>query len=312
MFNISIREIEYIITVADCGNITRAADKLFISQPALSQAIKRVEQEIGIQIFRRSGGRLRLTDEGKLFVSAGIRINKELRDMENGIQDILLLNGGTLALGIPHHLGAYIVPKALAIFKNRHEKVKILLREASPNTLEGMLKDGSIDFAIMPLPIKDSNIYYRPFLINKMVLAMGKNDPLNAYAYTKYPFSEKRYFDLKNINGATFISGEAGQRIRVASDRICAKSNISVNTSFSSINIETIKRLVSAGLGVTLLPELYLQTESERLGGDINCYYLEPEQDYPWTIVSAYYKTNEPTIAAKCFMDILDEMMILS
>lgn len=308
MFNISIREIDYIVAVAECGNITRAADKLYISQPALSQTIKRIEHEMGVQLFQRFNGRLRLTDEGNCFVSAGIRINKELRDMENHIQDIFLLNGGTLALGIPHHLGAYIIPKALAAFKKQHEKVNILLREASPNTLEKMLKGGQIDLAVMPLPIKDSSICYKPFLINKMVLAMGKNDPLNMYSYAKRLSSGRRYFDLKNADGATFILGEVGQRIRVASDHIISKSGISIKTAFSSVNIETIKRLVGAGLGITLLPELYLYTNSERLGGDINCYCLEPEQDYPWTIVSAYYKTNSLTMASKCFMEILGEM----
>lgn len=310
MFNISIREIEYIITVAECGNITRAADKLFISQPALSQTIKRIENELGIQLFQRFRSRLTLTDEGKCFVSTGIRINKELRDMENHIQDISFLNGGTLALGIPHHLGAYIVPKALAVFKQQHEKVDILLREASPNTLEEMLKNGMIDLAIMPLPIKDSNICYKPFLIDKMVLVMGKNDPLNVYAYTKSISCNRRYFDLKNADGATFILGELGQRIRIASDHIISKSKISAKMSFSSINVETIKRLVGAGLGLTLLPELYFRTSSERLGGDINCYNLEPEQDYPWTIVAAYYKTSALTVAARCFMDILDEVLV--
>ncbi len=78
--------------------------------------------------------------------------------------------------------------------------------------------------------------------------------------------------------------------------------------SYSSINVETIKRLVGAGLGVTLLPELYFTTDAERLGGNINCYNLEPEQDYPWTIVAAYYKTSSLTVAAKCFMDILDQV----
>lgn len=115
---------------------------------------------------------------------------------------------------------------------------------------------------------------------------------------------------MKNADGATFILGELGQRIRIASDHIISKSKISAKMSFSSINVETIKRLVGAGLGLTLLPELYFRTSSERLGGDINCYNLEPEQDYPWTIVAAYYKTSALTVAARCFMDILDEVLV--
>ena len=303
MLNISIREFEYIITVSQVQSITLAAEKLFISQPALSQAIKRIESELGVQLFRRINGRMKLTDEGRLFVSAGIRINKELRDMTNQMQDISALDGGTLVLGIPHHLGAYIVPEGLAAYQKKYPKISVKLYEAAPSELEKMLSSGHVDLAIIPLPIRNPSICYETFIINKMVLAMNHTNELNQYGYQKPGNPDKMFFNLKKANGASFILAEHGQRIRTASDTVLHHAQISFAEPYSSINVETIKRLVSANLGITLLPELYFVSDNSNSA--VNYYYLEPEQDYPWTIVCAYHSNENLTKAAKTFINVL-------
>lgn len=304
MQNISFLELEYITTVAQTQNITRAADRLFISQPALSQAIKRVENELGIRIFDRSGGRMKLTDEGQCVISAAIRIQKELRDMENQVQNVSDLKSGTLALGVPHHLGAYIAPQAMAAYHKRYPGIVIKLFEAAPQDLEKMLTSGHVDVAVIPLPLHDPKICYEPFMIDHMVLAMHSRHELNGLAYQKRG-SGKKYFNLKDAEHAPFIMAEQGRRIRVASDAVLHKAGIHPEEAYQSVNVEMIKRLVAVGLGVTLLPEFYYASALKE--ESTNYYYLEPEQDYPWTIACAYVGSRNLTKAARGLIDLLTQ-----
>ncbi|MFA6505717.1 MAG: LysR family transcriptional regulator, partial [Treponemataceae bacterium] len=102
--NLSLREIEYVLTVAAEENITRASEKLYIAQPSLSQAIKKIEDEIGHPLFTRVKNKIKLTEEGRLFVESGQQINKTVRDLENKLNALSQNNCGHLALGMPFHL----------------------------------------------------------------------------------------------------------------------------------------------------------------------------------------------------------------
>jgi DNA-binding transcriptional LysR family regulator len=301
--NLSLREIEYVLTVAAEENITRAAEKLYIAQPSLSQAIKKIEDEIGHPLFTRVRNRIKLTEEGQLFVEAGQHINKTVRDLENKLHGLSQIDFGHLSIGMPLHLGAFVIPKALSIYKKRFPNVDIELHENTSSELENMIVNGTVDLAIMPLPFGNPNICFQPLLSSRMVLIMAKDNPLNAFAYDAGLGEKYQYFNLKKAANEPFIIGNRGQRIRSVTELIFKKAAISPRIALYSKNIETIKNIAATGVGLAIIPEQYLKQEDEKLPA--NVYYLNGDQDYSWTIAAAFANSSYLSPAANQFIQVL-------
>lgn len=304
--NLSLREIDYILTVAAEENITRASEKLFIAQPSLSQAIKKIEDEVGFPLFTRVKNRIKLTEEGEIFVEAGNQIKKTVRDLQNKLHEHEQLSFGHLAVGIPYHLGgAFLIPDVLAIFRKKYPNVRIDLHENTSTELEHMIINGSVDIAILALPLNNPGIHYEPFITSRMMLVMAKDNPLCTQAYGKGVGEQYLYFDLRNAAKEPFIIGKLGQRSRSVTELIFRKACISPRIVLYSKNIDTMKKMAAAGLGLAIVPEQYLKCDKCR--ATANFYYLDGSQDYSWSIAVAFSNSAYLSPAAKQFIEILQK-----
>ena len=303
--NISLREITYILTIAEEGNITKAAAKLFIAQPSLSQAVKKIENDLGTPLFSRVKGGLTLTEAGRYFVEAGRRIDGIAAELQSNIMDLSSLQGGSLRLGTPYHLGAYILPGLLTEFRKYYPLVNVTLQEASSDKLETLICDGSIDAALMPLPIKQNCIKYHPFFKSRMVLVMAKDSPYNRFAYCGDPKDKLQWFDLTNAADAPFLIGVKGQRIRTVTEIVFQRAGILPNIVMRSQNVETIRRIAAVGYGLAIMPEHYIINTDQSIPA--NYYYLPPQQDYEWTIVLAYYEHGILPRTVSSLIEIMDQ-----
>ncbi len=303
-WNISLREIEYIITIAAEGSITKAAQKLFIAQPSLSQAVQKIEQLMGVKLFARVKSKIVLTYEGERFVEAGMKATKIFRDLENEINDIACHNRGRIILGMPFLLGSFIFPSLGAAYHNRFPYVDLQLVEGTSSELETMIINGLVDLAIIPLPIKDPSIAYHTVFTSRMVLQVPCSHRLNQYAYQK-PGERFKYIDIRLADGEPFLLGCQGQRIRRVNELIFQKAHITPKVAFTSKSSQTLQRIAATGMGLTVVPEHYLSQF-----GSIDCvnyYYLEDEFDYKWTIVAAYYSGSYLSTAIQEFLKMLDD-----
>jgi len=306
-WNLNLREIEYIVTIAAEGNITRAAQKLFIAQPSLSQAVKKIEQQIGAKLFIRVKNKIKLTYEGERFVEAGIKCAKIFRDLENEINDIANLNGGRIVVGVPFLLGSFIFPQLDLCYRSRFPGVKIQLLEGTSRELESMILNGLVDLAILPLPIRDPNVEYRTIFTSRMVVQVPNGHRLNQCCYEKPGKTERfRYIDIRIADGESFLLGQEGQRIRQVSELIFQKAHIKPQIAFTSKSISTIQRISATGMGLAIMPEHYIDQLTPIQ--NVNYYYLEEEYDYQWTIVVAYYKGGYLSSAVQEFLHVLDEV----
>ena len=302
--NVSLREIEYILAIVEEGTITKAASRLYIAQPSLSQAIKKVENELGVALFTRVKGGISLTEAGKVFVESGRRIIGIAKEAEAGIGDLASLRTGFLNLGTPYHLGAYVVPDLLSVFRLRYPGIRVTLHEATSDDLEQLILDGRIHAAVMPLPFRHAGIDCHPFFRSRMVLVMSRDHPLNQLAYCGSPVDRLLWFDLRKAADAPFLIGMKGQRIRQVTEIVFQKAGISPEIAMRSQNVETLRRIAAAGYGLTIMPEHYLHGFDQTLPASY--YYLPPEQDFAWTIVLAYYHQSELSLPVQKLIDIMD------
>lgn len=303
--NLNVREIEYILTIAGEGSVTKAAQRLFIAQPSLSQVLKRVETELGVSLFNRVKGRLKLTPEGEVFVSSGKEIMEIIRKLDEKFSVLSNAESGKLTVGVPYLLGTLVATCILPVYRERFPQIELQLVESSSTELEQLLMEGAIDICVIPLPFKFNAFPYRMFLKSRMVLLASKNNDIRERSYRKASGDRFSYVDITSLDGEPFIIGHQGQRIRTINEAIFKKARITPRIVMTSRNQETIKRMVANDVGYTFIPEHYLEIFGSF--DYLDCYYLEPDVDFPWKVVVAYYDESHISTAMRHFLDITDD-----
>jgi DNA-binding transcriptional LysR family regulator len=304
--NLSLREIGYVLTISEEGNITRAARKLFVAQPSLSQALKKIEDELGARLFVRSQNRMTLTREGELFVEAGGRILQTFDQMKSNIEQSIRHENRVMRLGAPPFLGSFLFPQIMSMLQIRNMEVEVQLTESSSLDLENKLIQGEIELAILPTPLINEGFCIHIFHTSRMILLVSVDDPLNQSAYRKGEDGDYPYLDIRLAEKRDFLVGKPGQRVRYINEIIFQKAQMSPNMVFCSQSIETIKRISATGAGIAIIPEYYL----EKLGAvsAVNCYNLEPEYSYEWALATVCRNIDNLSAPARQIFQIVHEL----
>lgn len=282
MFN--HKDLIYIITVAETGNITRAARKLFISQPSLSQTIQKIEDTLGQILFVRHRSGVELTDAGRQYYEMAIQVLNMYRDMENEILDAENLKKGSIRIGCSSHMGSVVFPAILPDFIFDYPNIDIKIKEDSSNIIESKLYSYELDLAIMhynPLKKSDSLDYYD--LTKDNFIIIGKKNGI----LSKIIFREDglNYINLKDVKDEDFILLPKGRGIREIADLIADSSGVSLKIKLESINFMTNIGIARTGAALSIVPFHYF-----------NIYGVEKE-DLDWAYIKNPYSYWNTCIA---------------
>jgi DNA-binding transcriptional LysR family regulator len=303
------RELLYIKTIADEKSISKAAEKLFLSQPSLSKCISSVETALGTKLFKRTNTGLIPTYAGERYYKIATEILKIYNDFEIEVSDINNLKKGRITIGLTTHLATLVLPVVLPAFKERCPNMEIFIVERNSTELEGALMSGQIDFAVMHMSYSDetsnnSNIKFHPLFKDPFLLATKKGHPLGRYAESieGYPYPK---IDLELFANEPFIMISQKQRIGQVSQLIFEKSKINPVVALTIKNFETARRLACQGMGVTFTPLQYSQIFTTDYPVD---YYCIDEKYSPyWTLCIAFEKSAYISKAAKLFISMVSE-----
>lgn len=301
------KELFYVITVADEKNISRAAKKLYMAQPSLSQSIQRIEEKLGTALFNRSLNGLTLTFAGERYYHMATEILKRYEDFEMEISDINNLKIGKIHVGITNHLGTLTLAKVLPQYKEICPNIEIYIHEENSVRLEQMLLSSKIDFAVMHAPkiLKESQITYDILNRDPFVIAISPKHPLLEKAEEKsgYPFP---VLDLHFLKDEPFLMLHKEQRIRQITDAILARANIhQPKTVMTLRNFETAQLLAAQGIGVTLIPLQYTQIPNAEHKPALLC--IDDEYDASWNLCIASVKNSFLTKADLLFIRIVKD-----
>lgn len=257
------RELQYVKTVTEEKSISRAAKKLFITQPSLSQSIQKIENSLDTRLFNRTPEGLVATYAGERYYQVACKILKIYDDFESEIKDINSMKKGQISIGITNHLGNIILPKILPEFKEQCPYVTLTIYEGTTDSQEVKLLSGELDFAILHAPKKVTSpqLNYEILGNDPFIIAIDQNNPLIKSAkimegYT-YPV-----LDLKLLKNEKFIMLHEDQRIRHVADSILAKAKIIPEIILTLKNYETAQSMAGKGIGITLLPQDYARLTS--------------------------------------------------
>ncbi len=242
----------YIRTIAQCGSITAAAKKLFVSQPSLSQMLRQIEQEAGLPLFDRSVTPLRLSYAGEKYLQAAERILTATEELENQLREIKHENAGRLRLGISVTRGMQVLPKVVPIFSQMYPNVALELTESGSGNLEKLLQEGQIDLALAALESTSVNMVYE--LIEQEVIGIlaGKDTALARRFPSGTPVA------LTDAQGDSFVILSSGHSSRIIQDKVFRRNGMNPHILLETDSLEVGRRVAVEAGACMLLPNIYI------------------------------------------------------
>ena len=301
------RELLYIKAIAETKSISKAAKKLFIAQPSLSQALQKIEENIGTKLFVRNHDGMKLTLAGEKYYLTAIEILNIYNDFKNEVTYINDLKRGRITIGITNFLGTYLLPKLLPQFTQRYPGIEVYIREESSTVLENSLAEATIDFAIMhyhPFSEKkfiDYDLLYR----DPILLATQRDHLLSKHAFLKGNKDAYPTINIQWFRDEKFILMDKGKRIRQISDNIFHEAGIKPNICLSLKNFETARRLASTGYGIAFVPMEYTKVFKGQYETDY--YFIEGIENAYWDTCIATRKDMYLSKIAQVFIQTIHE-----
>jgi len=256
MLNFTLRQLQVFEKVASHLNYSRAAEELYLSQPAVSMQIKQLEGHIGLPLFEQMGKKIFLTEAGRELFHYSRSIAQQLAEMKAVFNEMKGLGHGKLTLSVVNTAN-YFTPRLLAKFCRRHPDINVILQVANRAAVLKQLADNSTDLAIMGQPPDGLDISAEPFLDNPLVVIAAPDHPLAKLKRVKFA----------RLAQETFLSREPGSGTRSAMERVFAEHQIQPRISMEMETNEAIKQAVQAGMGLGILSlhSIELELETKRL-----------------------------------------------
>jgi DNA-binding transcriptional LysR family regulator len=256
MFHFTLRQLQVFEKVANHLNYSRAAEELYLSQPAVSMQIKQLEGHIGLPLFEQMGKKIFLTEAGRELFHYARSIAQQLSEMEAVFDEMKGLGQGKLTLSVVNTAN-YFTPQLLAKFCQRHPNINVILQVANRDAVLKQLADNSTDLAIMGQPPDGLDISAESFLENPLVVIAPPGHPLAKFKRVKFA----------RLAEETFLSREQGSGTRSAMERVFEQHKIQPHISMEMETNEAIKQAVQAGMGLGILSlhSIDLELETGRL-----------------------------------------------
>lgn len=301
--------LEYFITVAEEMNITRAAERLCISQQALSNHIRHLENELNTTLFIRSPS-LSLTYSGKCLLRAALNILDIHSQLNKQIDDINNDRGGELRIGISYTRGQSLLPKILTEYMKKHPRVEVSLVEKNSSELEDELARGTIDILFGFSPFMLRSIESVPIMKEHLYLIVPKVF-MHQLFHEQYLTIQETFMQNVNIEAfkdMPFILLNKGNRIRALVDTIFRTHNITPHIIFETENTQTACCLAAEGLGITFYPEMFLKSKyTAGIPSDLaDCFPLH-DKDTTVTLSIGYHSDRYLSKPAQDFIRLCQE-----
>jgi LysR family transcriptional regulator, hydrogen peroxide-inducible genes activator len=244
--DIKLKDLRYLVAVADMRHFGRAAEKCFVSQPTLSAQLKKLEDYLGVQLIERQPKNVSLTEAGEQIVSRARRMleaSEEVVTLARAHRDPL---AGRLRVALLPTIGPYLLPRVSQPIRKGLPRLELRLYEYQTEQILGRLESGDIDLGVLALPIDADGFETRELFTEPFVVAMPDQHRL----------SRRDQVKIDDLNGETLLLLEDGHCLRDQALEVCSRIDLHEKQDFRATSLETLRQMVATGAGITLLPEL--------------------------------------------------------
>jgi LysR family hydrogen peroxide-inducible transcriptional activator len=246
MSDLKLKDLRYLVALADTRHFGRAAARCFVSQPTLSAQLRKLERYLGVDLVERQPRRIKLTETGERVVVHARRIlaeSDEIVSVARRNRDPL---AGKLKVALIPTIGPYLLPKIAPVIRRALPRLQMLLYEFRTDMLLERLNSGEIDLGILALPVDLDGLEMRHLFDEPFMLAVPSQHRLAA----------RNSVGPQDLKGETLLLLEDGHCLRDQALEVCSRIDVRESQDFRATSLETLRQMVAAGLGITLLPEM--------------------------------------------------------
>src|SRR6202171_3957564 len=247
-----LHQLRYFCAVAETNSFSRAAEQSHVSQPSLSQQIMKLEDELGARLIDRLGRSVRLTELGKTFLPRARAVLRELEAAKGDVVEQKESVGGSITVGVIPTVAPYLLPLQLSSFSRKYPQAQLtVVEEITPILLE-RLRAGSIDVAVLALPIRGHEFETFPLLTERLFAALPKT----------HKYAKSSSLSLKELRPEPFLLLRDGHCFRDTAVAACDRARLHPQIVFESGQFSSILSMVGAGMGVSIVPEMAIDKKS--------------------------------------------------
>jgi DNA-binding transcriptional LysR family regulator len=284
----NLKRLEYFCQLATLGNFTRAAHKVGIAQPALTVAIQKLEQEVGLKLINRADKHSLLTAEGEVMYKLATQLLSQAKQVELELEELKDLERGTIRFGASAMMGSYYFPKILTEFKQKYPKIKIHLVDQGTAALERMLLNSELDLALVRGDLENPQLRYTQLINEEIVAGMASSHPLAA----------EQTISLAQFCQQPLVLFHEGYFLREVVSQYTKKHQLTLDVRMETNLIELQKSLVRNEVGITTCLSRILQNEQQMTSTP-----FEPKIEFKLSL--AWKKNHYLSKASKVFMTYL-------
>ncbi|MGY0558134.1 LysR substrate-binding domain-containing protein [Lysobacter sp. A421] len=245
----NLRDLKYLVALAEHRHFGRAAAASFVSQPTLSTQIRKLEEELGVVLFERAPRKVMLTPIGREIVERARKALANVEQMTQIARHSQDPEAGSIRLGMFPTLGPYLLPHVLPSLRERFPRLELLLVEEKTDALLARLHEGRLDAALLALPVHDEQLHVQPLFDEPFLLAVPRGHPLAA----------RKSLAISDLDHVPLLLLEEGHCLRDQALDVCRMAGAGERDGFRATSLETLRQMVAAGVGLTLLPVLATQ-----------------------------------------------------
>lgn len=293
-----LHQIENILAIEQEQSISKAAEKLYLTQSALNQQLLRLEKELGVRLFERRKHSMIPTYAGRIYLSTARLMVDMKQETYKIIHDIAEETAGEISVTYTPERGSLMFSKIYPLFHERYPKITFRICEARVKTMEQLLlqKEVTIAFLTYAQDLKHPDLEYVDIEKERIILGLPKNHPL-AYLAGERSWETLPEFDLRQLREENFILSSRETRIREITDRAFALAGFQPNILFESTSTSTLINMVRSQLCPAFFPQSYIEPESPIV------YFTVPPRD-TWMRCMAYLKGTYLTKAENYFIEL--------
>jgi LysR family transcriptional regulator, hydrogen peroxide-inducible genes activator len=273
----NLRDLVYLVSIADYQHFSKAAKASHISQPTLSMQLKKLETYLGVQLIERDHKKVRLTSAGEAIVERARRILNDVQDIRELARSAQDPYSGMFRLGAFPTLAPYLLPIIVPLATLHLPRLQLFLLEEKSNVLVQQLKEGHLDAALLALPVKEDSLEMIPLFEDPFMLAIWEDHPLANYDL----------IDFNMIQDERLLLLEEGHCLRDQALAACQLAGAQEYPHFRATSLETLRQMVMARVGITLMPTLAAKKESGII-------YIPFESPAPSRHLAIVYRKSSP------------------
>lgn len=292
------KDLEYFLSIARCGNITHAARQLYVSQPTLSKFLQKLEDELGLVLFQRTGRRLELTYAGQRYLAHAEKLLNQKRELDAEMTDILRANVGVLRVGMPPFRCSFALPRVLPEFRRKYPQVQFRILEAPSAVLDQKLLEGEIDLAFYMCFSRSDALSYRTLNRDRMYALFAKGHPLEEKAAAEGSFA------WEWLEGQTLLLQNRTQRQGQYILQELQARGLKAAEIMESSNIRAAAALAANGYGIAFMSGELLQ--NLQLDTDFNAVPLR-DCKLPLEAVAAWRAGNYLPHYTQAFIEMMGQ-----